>query len=66
MDGYYYEVPDQNKICVFPFNYNGKEYTKCTNDYLCSHCYWCGTEDIVGHRTGWGMCLESCFKERGK
>ena len=58
-------VPDQNKKCVFPFRYNGKEHKSCITDNACDDCFWCGTEYNVTIDKGWGMCRESCPKETG-
>ena len=57
-----YEVPDQNKECVFPFKYDGFEYTKCTNDHACHACFWCGTQYGVTDTAGWGLCNTACPK----
>ena len=59
------EVPNPNMDCVFPFTYNGTEHTNCTNDGLCSSCFWCGTQYNVTDEDGWGMCEEKCPKEWG-
>ena len=67
--GYYgnqlFKVPAQNQECVFPFKYKGKEYTSCTTNYVCTNCFWCGTEYYVTFGDGWGMCTESCLREKG-
>ena len=57
-------VPDQNKSCVFPFNYEGEDYNRCTN-YDCPDCFWCGTEYNVTYETGWGLCAQDCMKYDG-
>ena len=60
------EVPDQNIECVFPFSYEGQVYSKCTNEYACETCFWCGTIYSVTYATGWGLCNKFCPKEYGK
>ena len=52
-------MPDQNMECVFPFLYLGKTYFKCTSDYACPTCFWCGTKYNVDFSNGWGMCDKS-------
>lgn len=61
-DGDQYEVPDQNKLCVFPFKFDDKEYSKCTN-FGCPECFWCGTQYSVSDTEGWGLCNEACPKQ---
>jgi len=53
-------VPDQNQKCVFPFEYENKLYSKCTNHFACKNCYWCGTQFNVTAHSGWGMCNGEC------
>ena len=55
-------IPDQGKPCVFPFMYEGKEFSGCTTYSRCSSCSWCGTQFNVTDDSGWGMCGESCGK----
>ena len=57
-------IPDKNKECVFPFEFLGKIHSKCTLDYSCSGCYWCGTTKNVTDHSGWGMCNEICPREK--
>ena len=54
-----YEIPDQNKECVFPFEFENKIFNKCTN-FGCPECFWCGTQYNVNDTTGWGICNEAC------
>ena len=54
-----YEIPDQNKECVFPFQYRGETFDSCTN-FGCPECFWCGTQYDVTDTTGWGICNEAC------
>ena len=53
--------PDANKPCIFPFEYSGKTYSKCTAK---EHDQpWCSTEvDGYGkHVKGkWGNCDSNC------
>ena len=63
LDCYTNGGPDSNKPCVFPFIYNGIEYTACTtveNDGIA----WCSTEvDVInGNYVGgkWGNCGPGC------
>ena len=60
--GFVYDVPSPNQECVFPFTYENKEYTKCTN-YKCPECFWCGTQYMVNDTSGWGVCSVECPKE---
>ena len=52
--------------CIFPFQFRGKIYSNCTNDYACPDCFWCGTQFNVSYQTGWGVCDEKCPIEYGK
>ena len=54
-----YEIPDQNKECVFPFQYRGETFDSCTN-FGCPECFWCGTQYDVTDTIGWGICNEAC------
>ena len=54
-------IPDHNKPCVFPFEYNGKVYTSCTQDSFEPH-FWCGTQYNVTNGAGWGLCSDSCLE----
>ena len=53
--------PVPNQPCVFPFIYNGEEFSSCTKvDYRVS---WCATKKdeegkLVG--TNWGNCGKRC------
>ena len=58
-------APVKNKSCVFPFNYRGKEYNRCTN-YRCRDSFWCGTENTVTDEKNWGLCSQSCLKYDGR
>ena len=57
-----FPVPEQNKECVFPFQYDGIQFFKCTNYYSCSTCFWCGTQYNVTKAAGWGLCRFDCPK----
>jgi len=47
---------DDGKCCMFPFTYNHKTYTKCTDaDY--NGIDWCYTADNDG---SWGECITPC------
>lgn len=59
--------PDPNKKCIFPFRYQGKEFTKCTK-YDNNGVFWCATQvdsdgEYVSHSNKWGVCAEECPKE---
>ena len=56
--------PEQNKPCVFPFQYQGKEYFECTMKDNES-TYWCGTTYSVTTDAGWGVCTSSCISDPG-
>ena len=63
LDCYTNGGPDSNKPCVFPFIYNGIEYTACTtveNDGIA----WCSTEvDVLNGNYvegKWGNCGPGC------
>ena len=54
--------------CVFPFKFEGKEYTECTwdwafhgdrNDRALGRA-WCGTREEAEWGRGWGDCGEGC------
>ena len=59
------QPPCPNKRCVFPFNWMGKKYYKCTTD---DHDkLWCGIQSNVtkdktsflrNGAAGWGNCIE--------
>ena len=66
LGGEAYEVPDQNVECVFPFSFEGEVYSKCTNEFACETCFWCGTTYNVTDATGWGLCNEFCPTENGE
>ena len=66
LGGEAYEVPDQNVECVFPFSFEGEVYSKCTNEFACETCFWCGTTYNVTDATGWGLCNEFCPTEDGE
>jgi len=53
---------DKKRTCVFPFNYNGKEYTGCTNvDFIgLPGKNWCGLKHDVKERSDWAECVEEC------
>ena len=61
----YKNAPDHNKDCVFPFQYQGKEYVKCTSADTCKGCFWCGTQYNVTSDAGWGVCAKTCPKQGG-
>ena len=55
---------DPNKPCVFPFNYNGINYTSCTTVEN-NGIHWCSTEvDANGNHVGvqWGNCGPGCTR----
>ena len=59
--------PDPNKACIFPFKYQGKEFTDCTTTNN-NDIFWCATEvNSKGeYKSGkWGVCPEECL-HRGK
>ena len=62
----YVRVPDQQKRCVFPFQFLGKQYNSCTTYLACDSCFWCGTKFNVTATSGWGMCSNDCNKEGDK
>ena len=57
-------VGDKGKPCVFPFEYSGHTYDKCTTRDSDNGQPWCATE--VDAKLGmlwtmpWGDCLEGC------
>ena len=55
---------DPNKPCVFPFEYGGFLFTKCT-DYGASD-FWCPTKIPHGsfNKKSWGLCESSCPKHQ--
>ena len=55
----------KNSKCNFPFQYKGKKYTECTEEYSCKDCFWCGTQLNVTEVSGWGFCSDQCEKEDG-
>jgi len=55
----------ETKDCIFPFNYKGKTYAKCTTDGTTNGKAWCATEiDDSGTviEGKWGDCDDSCFE----
>ena len=55
--------PDPYKACVFPFQYSGTSYQKCTTKYTKYTQPWCATEVDAngGYIEGkWGICDECC------
>ena len=50
--------------CVFPFKFEGKEYTECTWDWAFhgdrNGRAWCGTREEAGWGSDWGDCGEGC------
>ena len=54
------------KMCVFPFQYKGKEYSECTSEGY-NNTYWCGTTySVTGSSKTWGMCSGPCKLIAGK
>ena len=56
-------VGDKGKPCVFPFEYSGRSYDKCTSRDSDNGQPWCATEvDENGYvvDNAWGDCLEGC------
>ena len=56
-------VGSQGKPCIFPFQYAGTTYDKCTPRDSDSGQPWCATEiDEEGYvvDNAWGDCLEGC------
>jgi len=56
--------PVANKPCVFPFNYGGTKYSKCTTEGNKGKL-WCSTEvDAFGDyvKNKWGNCDSNCGK----
>ena len=55
---------DNNKPCVFPFKYQGKEHNSCI---VSSKNFWCATEvKSNGYYKKWANCGEKCPKECAK
>ena len=52
----------KGNACVFPFNYQGKSYDKCTSDGQMSNKIWCATtKDSNGYYDDWDYCnVETC------
>ncbi|XP_077307893.1 72 kDa type IV collagenase-like isoform X4 [Lithobates pipiens] len=42
--------------CVFPFKYNDKWYSDCTNDGISSTRFWCATTADFNKDQKWGYC----------
>ena len=56
-------VGDRGKPCVFPFEYSGRTYDKCTSRDSDNGQPWCATEvDATGYvvDNAWGDCLDGC------
>jgi len=56
-------VGDRGKPCIFPFQYAGRTYDKCTTRDSDNGQPWCATEvDSTGYvvDNAWGDCLEGC------
>uniref|UniRef100_A0A8C5WXI9 Insulin like growth factor 2 receptor n=1 Tax=Laticauda laticaudata TaxID=8630 RepID=A0A8C5WXI9_LATLA len=48
-------VTEKGELCVFPFQYNGKNYDRCTAEGR-EHP-WCATTDNLGRDQKWGFCV---------
>jgi len=56
-------VGDKGKPCIFPFEYSGRTYDRCTTRDSDNGQPWCATEvDDTGYvvDNAWGDCLEGC------
>ena len=51
--------------CIFPFEYEGKKYEKCTK--VQSENFWCATDvdedgKYIDGSKSWGYCENNCLK----
>lgn len=56
--------PNVNKQCVFPFEFKGNIFTKCTKQFDPDGLYWCSTltDSSKKHVSGnWGHCSSNCI-----
>uniref|UniRef100_A0A8C5SQA2 Insulin like growth factor 2 receptor n=1 Tax=Laticauda laticaudata TaxID=8630 RepID=A0A8C5SQA2_LATLA len=54
-------VTEKGELCVFPFQYNGKNYDRCTAEGR-EHP-WCATTDNLGRDQKWGFCVNAGQRE---
>ena len=55
---------DNNKPCIFPFKYQGKEHNSCI---VSNKNFWCATElKSNGNYKKWANCGENCPRECAK
>ena len=55
-------ITEENTRCVFPFTFNGKTYTACTD--VDSSTFWCATKTLSsGELIEWGTCTEECQRQ---
>eukprot|EP00439_Symbiodinium_sp_Y106_P017205 s2487_g2.t1 len=65
--GLAHDAKGPGRACVFPFRYDGVQYTECT--MVKASAKWCATEtDANGHYISgkWGHCNDACFEEESK
>ena len=59
------ESPRKGMPCIFPFEYEGKKYEKCTK--VQSEKFWCATDvdedgKYIDGSKSWGYCENNCLK----
>ena len=61
-------ITTDKRRCVFPFKYNGSEFSKCLMSYNGEKYWrWCGTiYDVTDSQTSWGECSRACTTTEGK
>ena len=70
LEGDDYPVPEQNKVCLFPFASGRTDYFNCTDvDMEGTGHFWCVTNyttfNDVDYENGWGLCNDACPKQPG-
>ena len=70
LEGDDYPVPEQNKVCLFPFASGRTDYFNCTDvDMEGTGNFWCVTNyttfNDVDYENGWGLCNDACPKQPG-
>ena len=70
LDGEEYPVPEQNKVCLFPFTSSHTEYLNCIDAGMeGTGNLWCVTNyttfNELDYEHGWGLCNDACPKQAG-